>query len=64
MPVWPVYDRGILRLLAGAPIEVSDDAAGHRAALRKAEAFFMQAVKEDPSSWRHITSFLRRLNSA
>jgi len=36
VPVWPVYERGVLRLAAGKPIELAKDDVGYKVALNLA----------------------------
>jgi hypothetical protein len=58
VPVWPIYERGVLRFDSGAPIAAATCAERQDQALRVAQQFFENAVRCDPGGWRRILSFL------
>ena len=58
VPVWPIYERGVLSLAMAAPIAASTCAERRNEALRRAGQFFENAVRRDPGGWRCILSFL------
>jgi len=61
VPVWPTYERGVLRLDMGAPIATSTCAKRPDEALHIAQQFFENAVRRDPAGWRWVLSFLAGL---
>ena len=63
VPVWPVYERGVVRVAAGKPIEVQKGNVGYKVALNLAGQFFEYAIQRDPASWRKIFPFLMHLNN-
>jgi len=64
VPVWPIYERGVLQLAAGKPINVSNGDVDYKVALNFAGQCFGYAIQRDPASWRKIFPFLMRLNNA
>lgn len=64
VPVWAVYERGVLQLAAGKPIYVSKGDVDYKVALNLAGQFFGYALQRDPASWRKIFPFLMHLNNA
>lgn len=58
VPIWPVYQHGVLRFDMGAPIAASTCAERQDEALCLAGQFFENAVRCDPAGWRQILSFL------
>ena len=63
VPVWPIFERGVLRLAAGKPIEVSKNDGDYEAALSHAGQFFESAMQQDPASWRSIFPYLMCLKN-
>ena len=63
VPIWPVYEHGVLRLAAGKPIEVPKGDVGYKVALNLTGQFFEYAIQRDPASWRKIFPFLMHLNN-
>jgi hypothetical protein len=62
--IWPVYERGVLRLRVGAPIAAATCAERPLEALRIAQEFFENAVRGDPGGWPRIVSFLEHAIAA
>ena len=59
VPVWFVYERGVLRIDVGPPIAASTCACRQNEALHSAREFFENAVRRDPAGWPRIVSFLQ-----
>lgn len=58
VPIWPTYERGVLRFDMGAPIAAPTCTQRQDEALRLAVQFFENAVRRDPAGWRRILCFL------
>jgi hypothetical protein len=58
VPVWPVYERGVLSFALGAPIAAVTCAERRDEAVRLARSFFEHEVEKDPAGWRWILKFL------
>jgi lauroyl/myristoyl acyltransferase len=58
VPIWPTYERGVLRFDMGTPIVASTCRQRQDEALRLALQFFENAVRCDPAGWRRVLSFL------
>ncbi len=63
VPVWPRYERGVLRFVVGPRIDVPKGDDGQDAALAQAGRFFENAVRQDPVSWQGILPFLMSLSN-
>lgn len=63
VPIWSVYESGVLRIIAGKPIDVPKSDVGYEVALSFAGKFFENAIQIDPASWRKIFPFLMHLNN-
>jgi lauroyl/myristoyl acyltransferase len=60
VPLWPVYDHGVVRFAIGGPISAATCAERPDEALRHTRKFFEEAVRRAPAGWPRLVSFLER----